>query len=72
MTALQWGDVDFDAEQITIRRAWSDGGKGVGMVSRSSAKRSSAAGGMINAERLPGSRPSETSSAGSRSGSGRV
>ena len=30
--ALTWPDVDLDAGQVTIRRAWSDGGKGVGMV----------------------------------------
>jgi integrase len=33
--ALQWTDVDLDGQQITIRRAWSDGGKGVGMVLKS-------------------------------------
>lgn len=30
--ALQWSDVDIAAGQLTIRRAWSDGGRGVGMV----------------------------------------
>jgi integrase len=33
--ALQWADIDLDRQQVTIRRAWSDGGKGVGMVLKS-------------------------------------
>lgn len=30
--ALQWTDLDLEGGQVTIRRAWSDGGKGVGLV----------------------------------------
>lgn len=33
--ALQWGDIDLEQRQVTIRRAWSDGGKGVGLVLKS-------------------------------------
>jgi integrase len=32
MCALRWDDIDLDGGQLTIRRAWSDGGRGVGMV----------------------------------------
>jgi len=30
--ALRWSDINLDTGEVTIQRAWSDGGKGVGMV----------------------------------------
>ncbi|MFO0448604.1 MAG: tyrosine-type recombinase/integrase [Pseudomonadota bacterium] len=34
LCALQWGDIDLDAGEITIRRALTEGGPGVGIVAK--------------------------------------
>lgn len=34
MVALRWGDIDLDAGTVTIRRAIADGGRGVGLVEK--------------------------------------
>lgn len=35
MVALRWADIDLDAGTVTIRRAIADGGRGVGLVEKS-------------------------------------